>query len=238
MSNILSKEFLLRRIHSLAGLFFLLFLCEHLWTNAQAVLPFGKKGAWFIESVNFIYSLPYLHALEIFFIALPAGIHAYFGILRILTSECNSFSSDGHTSFFFYSKNRCFTFMRITSWLLLAAICLHVAYMKYLHAPQKEIDNKYTVLMAHENTIVETKDIGSAYLLVLQDTYSSMLFKLLYSLFVVIAAFHSCNGLWTFCLSWGITVTEKAQFVMRCISTAAMLILMVFGMACIWGVNG
>ena len=124
--------------------------------------------------------------------------------------------------------------MRMTSWVLLVAILLHVTYMRVLHAPKMTVDNKYSVCMAHEK-IVEVPDIGSAYLLVLQDTFSSTLLQVLYSIFVVIAAFHSCNGLWTFSITWGIATTEKSQKLARYLSSALSFLLMAFGIGCIWG---
>lgn len=232
----MSREFLIRRLHSIAGLFFLVFLCEHLWTNVQAILPFENRGQWFIESVNFIHSLPALQTLEITFIALPAMVHAYFGIVRLFSSKSSSFINNGKDPFLAYSKNRCYTLMRITSWMLLIAIILHVTYMRYLHAPILTKEDTYKVMMRSEK-ILEVPDIGSAYLLVLHDTFSSMLLKCLYSTFVVIAAFHSCNGLWTFLISWGVTTTNKTQRVARYISGALLFLLLGFGIACIWGVN-
>jgi len=60
ISKSVPNEFLRRRLHSLAGLFFVLFLFEHIFTNSKAALFLGDDGAGFITMVNFFHSLPFL----------------------------------------------------------------------------------------------------------------------------------------------------------------------------------
>ena len=53
------KEFIRRRAHSLMGLWLVLFLIEHLFTNSQAALLIGDNGSGFVKAVNALKSLPY-----------------------------------------------------------------------------------------------------------------------------------------------------------------------------------
>jgi hypothetical protein len=43
------------------------------------------------------------------------------------------------------------------------------------------------------------------------------------------AVFHFCNGIWTFCISWGITVGAKAQRKMGFACTGLAALLLVWG---------
>src|SRR4051812_29543012 len=110
------KAFIWRRVHSLAGLWFVLFLIEHLLTNSQAALFIGDNGSGFVEAVNFIKSLPYLPVIEIFLLGVPFLVHAIWGVKYLLTSKFNSFPADGSTpSLPQYPRNQAFTWQRITS---------------------------------------------------------------------------------------------------------------------------
>ncbi|KIA76522.1 hypothetical protein DB43_AD00010, partial [Parachlamydia acanthamoebae] len=47
--------------------------------------------------------------------------------------------------------------------------------------------------------------------------------------------YHGFNGLWTFMISWGVTLTALSQRYMRHLATALMVIVAFLGMAAIWG---
>ncbi len=250
-----SREFLLRRLHSLAGVAFFLFLFEHLLTNSQAALFFGEDGRGFIQAVNFIHSLPYLQVIELIIIFLPAFVHAYLGIKRLFTSEINVFASDGRSASLPYPNNRAYTWQRLTSWFLLVAILLHVGYMRFVKNPTIE-GSKYVVSVSadpglqsvaarlgitleaksSEQVVVRADSVGAALLMVLRDTYKSIWMSSLYSLFVMVAAFHACNGLWTAAITWGVTLTERSRVLFRTCTTAIMALLIFFGLVCVWGV--
>jgi succinate dehydrogenase/fumarate reductase cytochrome b subunit len=50
------------------------------------------------------------------------------------------------------------------------------------------------------------------------------------------AAFHSCNGLWTLCITWGVTLSERSRLWMRALCHSLMGLLIFLGLSCIWGV--
>ena len=130
------NAFIWRRAHSLTGLWLILFLIEHLLTNSQAALWIGDDGSGFVRGVNFIKGLPYLQAVEIFFLGVPFLIHGLWGIRYLLTAKYNSFPSDGTSpSLPQYSRNQAYTWQRITSWILLVGILAHVIHMRFLEYP-------------------------------------------------------------------------------------------------------
>lgn len=252
----LSREFLSRRIHSFAGFVFLLFLIEHLFTNSQAALFFGDDGRGFIQSVNFIRSLPYLPVVELSVVALPAVVHTWWGIGRLISSKPNSMISDGSTPSLRYPRNQAYTWQRITAVLLIFAIALHVWYMRFHSAPvETKHANSYSVVISEDPglaSVAKRLDItlkkkdgkvvavadneGTALLMVVRDTYKSLWLCFAYTFFVVMAAFHSCNGLWTLAITWGITLSERSRVLVRVLCNALMALLIFFGLSCIWGV--
>ena len=132
----LPQAFIWRRLHSLTGVFLVLFLISHLLTNSQAALFFGDDGHGFVKSVNDIHNLPFLPAIEIGLLAVPILLHMIFGIRYLWTGETNSFSGDGaKPSLPEYGRNKAYTWQRITSWILLIGILGHVGQMRFIHYP-------------------------------------------------------------------------------------------------------
>lgn len=80
-----------------------------------------------------------------------------------------------------------------------------------------------------------TKDFGTAELLMVRDTFKMPIMLVLYTLLVISACFHAFNGLWTFCITWGVTLSPRSQNVMRKISTSLMILIGFLGLAAIWG---
>lgn len=131
----LPKPFIWRRLHSLMGLWFVLFLMEHLLTNSQAALWVGESGQGFVRAVNFIHNLPYLQVIEIVLLGVPIGLHAVLGIRYLFTSKFNSFPSDGSRPHLNYARNHAYTWQRITSWILLVLLAVHVVKFRFLEYP-------------------------------------------------------------------------------------------------------
>lgn len=302
-------NFTMKRFSSLAGLFIVLFLFEHLLTNSQAALFFGDDGKGFVDAVNFIYSLPYLPVIEFLLLGVPIGFHAYWGLMYLYSAKPNSLPSDGTTPALPKEhKNQAYTWQRITAILLIFAIGLHVAYMRFLKHP-KEVKQKstqeYFVLVTNDpglytlkdrldltlyspqgvvkmkqslkrdldtlhqknpSTLIEQNQIdqaikekkellhvlqkkmpkedqilvgsssfGTATLMVVRNAFQSIWLCILYSLFVLIACFHAMNGVYTFAISWGLTITERSRIKVRHLSNAIMYLLIFLGLSSIWG---
>jgi succinate dehydrogenase / fumarate reductase cytochrome b subunit len=306
----LPRAFLFRRLHSIAGLFFVLFLCEHMLTNSGSALLIQEQGAGFIRAVNFLQSLPYLNFIEIFLLAVPIAIHAVLGIVYFFEARFNSHPSDGSTpSLTWYIRNQAFTWQRITALLIVIGVIAHVTSMRFVLRPQ-EIDStpqtKFAISVAadpglitlaprlkttlitpesqapllsflqrremvsdhhlqravtpaliaaeklQKERLMEThafianlhpthaswtaicEDFGTACLLIVRENFRTPWICVLYTIFVLAAAFHAANGLWTFAIAWGITLNESGRRVVRGAGIALGMALLAGGLASIW----
>lgn len=132
----LPVTFVWRRLHSLMGLWLVLFLMEHLLVNSQAALLWGENAKGFIDAVNTIHNLPYLQAIEIFLLGMPFAIHMVLGVRYLFTAKSNSSKTDGSApSLPKYARNKAYSWQRITSWILLICIIGHVAKFRFLEYP-------------------------------------------------------------------------------------------------------
>ncbi len=131
--------FFKKRIHSLMGLWLVLFLCEHLFVNSQAGLLMGDKAQGFVHAVNQIHNLPFLPFIEVFLLGVPLLFHAFFGIKYALSSKINtpSFKDQGDKPVISSWQNWGYTLQRISSWILLIGILFHVAEMRFIDYPHK-----------------------------------------------------------------------------------------------------
>lgn len=134
--KILPRAYVNRKFHSLAGIWLVVFLLEHLITNSQAALYIGDWGQGFVSMVNSLHDLPYLQAIEILFLGFPILFHAALGIKYLFTSKFNSFETKkNRPSLKEYPRNHAFSWQRITSWVLLIGIILHIIQMRFIEYP-------------------------------------------------------------------------------------------------------
>lgn len=130
------REFVWRRLHSLTGLWLVLFLIEHLLTNSQAALLFGDNGRGFVRMVNGLHNLPYLEAVELTLLGIPFLIHMYWGVVYLFKAKPNSYPSDGSKPALpEYRRNKAYTWQRVTSWVLLVLIIFHVVKFRFIEYP-------------------------------------------------------------------------------------------------------
>ncbi len=254
----LPLAFIFRRLHSLLGLWLVVYLFEHLLVNSQASMFFKDDGYTFVNMVNKIHAMPYLRVIEILFLGLPFLIHGLWGIKYAITSKNNSHSTRGKSPALpQYKRNRAFTWQRITSWILLVGIILHVIQMRFLNYPEMRVEGDKTtyfievdndkqlsliaanfdakILSEGKTVKIETPDAGTAFFLIVRNTFKSPLMVVLYSILVVGASFHAFNGLWTAFISWGITLTRRSQRRMRLVTTILMWVVMILGLMACWG---
>jgi succinate dehydrogenase / fumarate reductase cytochrome b subunit len=88
-------------------------------------------------------------------------------------------------------------------------------------------------LKPHERAAV-ADNFGSVELLMVRDTFKDPLMLCLYTLLVLAACFHGFNGLWTFMISWGVTLSAYSQALMRRLSTFLMFAVAALGLSAIW----
>jgi succinate dehydrogenase / fumarate reductase cytochrome b subunit len=158
----LPRAFLEKRLHSLTGLFIVLYLIEHLLVNSQAALFVGADGSGFIKAVNSIQDLPYLPLIEIFLLGVPIALHTWWGVKYLQTSLPNDKATDGTTpDLKEYPRNRAYRWQRITSWILLFGIALHVIHMRFLDRPtfaKVGTKDSYFVLLSEDNGLEPLAD--------------------------------------------------------------------------------
>ncbi|MBF8263595.1 MAG: sdhC [Parachlamydiales bacterium] len=82
--------------------------------------------------------------------------------------------------------------------------------------------------------VAAAPDRGTAMLLTVRDTFKSPWMCILYSLFVLAAVFHACNGFWTFLLTWGLILSTAAQKTFQRLGWVGMAVLSFLGLAAIW----
>lgn len=249
----ISNTFIWRRIHSLMGLWLIIYLIEHLIVNSQATLWIGDDGSGFVRLVNSLESLPYLQVIEIVFIGIPLVLHGYWGVLRALTAKNNSGKTDGSAPSLPYGRNKSFRWQRITSWILLIGVIGHVVQMRFVQMP-REVQGRYVVHLQHDqglDSLAERIDVklsregdrvvasapstGKVMLLMVRETFKSPLMAVLYSIFVLAAAFHAFNGFWTSLITWGAMLSYRSQKAMIPICWAGVGLLAFLGLAAIWG---
>lgn len=254
----ISSTFLWRRVHSLMGLWLILYLIVHLITNSQATLWLGDDGIGFVRLVNLLESLPFLQVIETVLIGIPLLVHGVWGVRRALTAKTNSWKTDGSSPSLRHGRSRAFTWQRLTSWVLLVGIIGHVIEMRFLEAPRKVKEGNeilYSVQIEEDPglpTLAERLGIelrkgeggevlalarspGKAMLLMVRDTFKSPLMAILYSIFVLAASFHAFNGFWTSLITWGVLLSYKSQRAFLPICWVGVAVLAFLGLAAIWG---
>jgi succinate dehydrogenase / fumarate reductase cytochrome b subunit len=301
------RAFVWRRVHSLLGLWLVLFLIEHLLVNSQAALFVGDNGIGFVHAVNSIKDLPYLPVIEIVFLAIPFLMHGLWGVKYLLTGESNSLPSDGSSiALPQFARNHAYTWQRVTSWILLFAITGHVIHMRFIQYPDsahrgtdyfyisrlhldnglytlskrlgfevydqqqvhqmenqllKEIallpdngedsEHRIAAQQKHESeawlaalqrqqlqpnqVLAISTSFGIAELLMVRDAFKDPVVGLLYTGLVLASCFHAFNGLWTFLITWGVSLTAASQRMTRRLSTGLMLLIGFLGLTAIWG---
>jgi len=198
--------FLLRRLHSASGIFPIgLFLIPHLTTNSSIVwgqmfnakkyasLGTGAAGvATFQHEVDFIHNLPALIFIEIFVLWLPIAFHAGLGVYFARTGM-------GNYSRYAYQDNLRYALQRITGYIGVAFIFLHIASLRWgwtFGGLLPTFDPKYA---------------SSSVAIHMQDGLLGGTIAILYLICVLSLVFHFANGLWTAGITWGLTVSAGAQ---------------------------
>lgn len=143
---------------------------------------FATRGASaFNQASLFMENLPFRYALEIFIIFLPMIFHAVYGLYIAFQAKNNA----SHYGFF---RNWMFILQRISGVILLVFIAWHVWQTRIAAALGAEVN--YDMM---------------------SDILSSPFMLVFYIIGVVSATFHLSNGLWSFAVSWGLTVTPRSQ---------------------------
>ncbi|PDY45735.1 succinate dehydrogenase cytochrome b558 subunit [Bacillus pseudomycoides] len=163
-------------------------------TQHLVVNNFATRGAEaFNKAAHFMEVLPFRYALEIFVIFLPILYHAIYGLYIAFTAKNNATS-------YSYFRNWMFVFQRISGVVTLIFLSWHVWETRIQAAMGKQVNYD---MMA--------------------DILSNPVMFGFYLVGVVSTIFHFANGLWTFCISWGITVSPRSQRISTYVTLAIFL---------------
>lgn len=155
----------------------------------------------FKKAVNFIDSLPFVLYLEIFLIWLPILFHAVYGVYI-------AFQSKHNPKRFSYMHNIMFTLQRFTGLFTFIFIAWHVWETRVQRAFGAEVNFD---MMAN-----------------ILDTPWMLVF---YIVGLLSAVFHFCNGLWTFLITWGITIGPRAQRISYVVCMALFVVISTIGIS-------
>jgi succinate dehydrogenase / fumarate reductase cytochrome b subunit len=134
------------------------------------------------ELVEGLMKIPYLPVIEVSVIGIPILFHAILGIVIYLTSKSNVLQ-------YSYTNNWRYFFQRITGLIALVYIGYHV-WETRIHAA---LSGQH-VQFARMQEILQTPWVFWFYVVgTLSITY------------------HFANGIWTFLITWGVTVTPRSQ---------------------------
>lgn len=183
-------HFLLRRLHSLSGIVPVgLFVCFHLFTNAQMLL--GADN--FQHEVNFIHSMPALLFMEIT-IWVSIGFHAALGVVYTVQGKSN-------VRHYRYQGNWRYTLQRTTGIIALIFIFLHIATLRWQWTFGGLFETFYVATAAGHPLATATTARALANNWVLA----------IYIIGVLSVVYHWSNGLWTAAITWGLTISPGAQ---------------------------
>jgi len=213
-------HFLLRKLHSLSGVIPVgVFLIEHLVTNSMSYFGPAKYN----KSVQFIADLPFLIFLEIFGIFLPLAFHALYGIKIAMTSQ-------GNAAQYPFMANQRFSLQRITGYIAFVFIIVHLAKFRFSHwfgfTKEHFLNNPDYFKTTYEG-LMNWHPWGV-------HVPASLVIGF-YVLGLAASCFHFANGLWTFCISWGITVGSQAQRKFGYMATVIGVTLFVLGTLSLYG---
>lgn len=191
----MGNSYLHRKIHSLLGVVPLGgFMLVHMLTNYAA---FQGGAQAFDKKVQSIHDLPLLLVLEILFIWLPLLYHGGYGLYV-------AYQSRNNTIRYSYWRNMMFSLQRITGIMAFVFLIWHMW------------STRVQVAMG----TVEVDGLGA----LMHDIATDPLYYWLYIVGIVASVFHFSNGLWSFFVSWGITIGQRAQ---RVSSVATILLFLV-----------
>ncbi len=178
-------HFLLLKIHSLTGIFPIgIFLIFHLAVNSLRTV-----GVWQYQvSIDIINNLPFLIWLEVFFLYLPLLIHSLMGFYVIYTGKPNLVRYN-------YPRNWMYTLQRLTGGIVFAFLIYHMGttvFPKMVYGKEQFLAAPFLI------------DIMNA-------EFQTWQGRVIYLVGIFSATFHFANGLWGYCISWGILIGRTAQ---------------------------
>ncbi|MFD2681514.1 succinate dehydrogenase cytochrome b558 subunit [Bacillus seohaeanensis] len=137
----------------------------------------------FNKAAHFMESLPFRYALETIVIFLPILFHAIYGLYIAFTAKNN-------TSKLGFFRNWMFLLQRVSGVITLIFITWHVWETRVAAAFGTEVNFQ-----------------------MMENILASPVMFAFYVVGIISTIFHFANGLWSFLVSWGITVSPRSQLI-------------------------
>ncbi|WML47344.1 succinate dehydrogenase cytochrome b558 subunit [Neobacillus sp. PS3-34] len=155
----------------------------------------------FNHAANFMGTLPFKIVLETVVIYLPLLFHAIYGLYIAFTAKNN-------TSRFGFFRNWMFTLQRVSGVITLIFIAWHLWETRIAAAFGSEVNFQ-----------------------MMENILSSPFMFWFYVVGIISTIFHFANGLWSFLVSWGITVTPRSQVISTYVTIILFLALSYVGIS-------
>ncbi len=205
----LRDPYLWHKLHSASGIFPIgFFLIQHLIANSYAL-----RGAAAYDTVIKVYGgLPFVAVLEVALIYVPILYHSIYGFFIAFYGQAN-------LGRYGYGRNWMYFLQRVSGVIAFFYIGIHVwntsiaKYIKLWHGkPHPESAISYQAMMG--------------------QMHNPWLFGLT-ALGIIATVFHFTNGLWNFCIRWGITVSAHSQRLNQYICWGLFFVFTLMGLATI-----
>ncbi|MGR3973923.1 MAG: succinate dehydrogenase [Candidatus Rhabdochlamydia sp.] len=155
-------SFIWKRVHSLLGLWLVVFLMEHLLVNSQAPLFLKDKHPGFVQLVDFIHDLPYLPLIEWGLIGIPLLFHLALGLSYLISSQLRLLASDGSVPALpLQGGYRAYQWQRISSCILGIGLVIHVGHFRFINYPKSLYQGKqmfYSVILPMDKKLYTLAD--------------------------------------------------------------------------------
>jgi succinate dehydrogenase cytochrome b subunit len=198
------NHFWLRRLHSLTGILPVGgFLIYHFYENAAILQPGSgtDKINSYAEMAVHARGLYLFLFLEVGIIFLPLLWHALYGLFIMTYTRINATNYP-------YARNRLFMWQRVTGVITLLFIFYHLWTFRF---------TAFLASPADPNVVAASFGILPIFVF--------------YVIGVTAASFHLGNGIWTFLITWGITVGRRAQRISQWVTTAISVGMTLLGIA-------
>ncbi|OIJ13909.1 succinate dehydrogenase [Anaerobacillus alkalilacustris] len=154
-------------------------------------------------ATHFMENLPFRYLLEIFFIFLPLIFHAVYGLFI-------AFQARHNTNTYGYFRNWMFRLQRTTGVITVIFLAWHVWETRVAAALGATVDFDMMANIVANPFILTFYIVG-----------------------IVAATFHFANGLWSFFVTWGITITQRSQQISTYVTLGVFLALTFVGIRAI-----
>jgi succinate dehydrogenase / fumarate reductase cytochrome b subunit len=191
------RRFVLRRLHSLTGIFPIgAYLIFHVMLANASVLGGPDRFDAAVEAIA-VLPAPILLAIEVLAIYLPLLFHSLYGFVRVGEAELSS------PLRFDWLGSYLYVLQRITGVIAFFFIAWHIYTTRY----------QYYFAGAHIDYAM------------MRGIMSNPVSFAIFLIGTAASVFHFTNGIWTFAITWGLTIGRRAQRTLRAASLGAFVVM-------------